>query len=331
MCERREPTEPTGYRVGAVRRLTGLSDHTLRAWERRHGVIRPSRTGGGMRVYSEDDVARLQLLKALTDCGESIGSIAALDDRELRARLALHADPGPHRGPAGRPVRRLALLEPGLAGQIDADGTQLAGVEVVLRASSLDALLEGLADARADVVVVALDALGPDVVAGLRRCLVAASGAPVGVAYAFAPAGVLDRVAQAGGRLLRVPIRLAVLRQRLADWTQIERARAVDAGLREAAAALPTDPTAPPGDRIFGDAALSRLTEARSSLDCECPAHVAEIVRRLVAFEAYSAACASASPSDAELHACLARATGHARSMMENMLARVCEQDGIRF
>ena len=71
-------------RLAAVR--TGLSPHVLRAWERRYGVVAPTRTEGGQRLYSELDVQRLLHLRRLTDRGHAIGRIAALPLGEL-ARL----------------------------------------------------------------------------------------------------------------------------------------------------------------------------------------------------------------------------------------------------
>jgi DNA-binding transcriptional MerR regulator len=63
--------EPT-YSLGAVARLTGLSPHVLRAWERRYGAVRPLRTPGGTRLYRESDVARLRQLRAAVQAGHSI-------------------------------------------------------------------------------------------------------------------------------------------------------------------------------------------------------------------------------------------------------------------
>ncbi|MBA3444967.1 MAG: MerR family transcriptional regulator [Gemmatimonadales bacterium] len=67
---------------------TGLSPHVLRAWERRYGVVSPSRTGGGQRLYSDLDVERLKLLRRLTERGHSIGRLAdsSLADLERTAR-----------------------------------------------------------------------------------------------------------------------------------------------------------------------------------------------------------------------------------------------------
>lgn len=84
--------EPT-YSLGAVSRLTGLSPHVLRAWERRYQAIRPLRTPGGTRRYREADVRRLRRLRAATEAGHSISEAARLDDAELERRVAAHAAP----------------------------------------------------------------------------------------------------------------------------------------------------------------------------------------------------------------------------------------------
>jgi DNA-binding transcriptional MerR regulator len=69
-------------RVAAAR--AGLSDMTVRAWERRHGVVTPARTKGGQRLFSEADVERLTLLRALTAQGTAISALAPLATSVLR-------------------------------------------------------------------------------------------------------------------------------------------------------------------------------------------------------------------------------------------------------
>jgi len=66
-----------------VTRRTGLSADLLRAWERRHEVVKPSRSMGGRRLYSDDDIERLRLLYRATLAGRSIGQVAELSSRAL--------------------------------------------------------------------------------------------------------------------------------------------------------------------------------------------------------------------------------------------------------
>ncbi|MBA3893925.1 MAG: MerR family transcriptional regulator [Gemmatimonadales bacterium] len=71
------------YPVRLVSLRTGLSPHVLRAWERRYGVVQPTRTEGGQRLYSELDIERLLRLRRLTDRGHAIRRIASLPLDEL--------------------------------------------------------------------------------------------------------------------------------------------------------------------------------------------------------------------------------------------------------
>lgn len=79
----REPRHP----IGVVTQRTGVSSHTLRAWERRYGVVEPGRTEGGHRLYSDADVEHLRLLHRLTNRGRQIGQIADLSTEDLRDLL----------------------------------------------------------------------------------------------------------------------------------------------------------------------------------------------------------------------------------------------------
>jgi DNA-binding transcriptional MerR regulator len=80
------------FAVGAVTRLTGLSAHVLRSWERRYGAVRPHRTAGGSRRYTEAEVARLRLLRAGVKCGHPISALAPLSDVEIAALLDTRSD-----------------------------------------------------------------------------------------------------------------------------------------------------------------------------------------------------------------------------------------------
>src|SRR5690606_23739128 len=85
------------YPVRAVIARTGLTADVLRAWERRYGAVQPSRSSGGQRLYSEEDVARLALLRRATVAGHSIAEVATLPLGELELLLdrPMRAEPGP--------------------------------------------------------------------------------------------------------------------------------------------------------------------------------------------------------------------------------------------
>lgn len=57
--------------IGQAARLTGVAEHTLRAWERRYGVFQPLRTSGGYRVYGQDALHRIRAMRDLVSSGLS--------------------------------------------------------------------------------------------------------------------------------------------------------------------------------------------------------------------------------------------------------------------
>jgi len=63
------------FPIRTVSSLTGVNAITLRAWERRHDLVRPLRTKGGHRLYRQADVDAIRRIIALLDKGISIGQV----------------------------------------------------------------------------------------------------------------------------------------------------------------------------------------------------------------------------------------------------------------
>ena len=81
--------------------------------------------------------------------------------------------------------------------------------------------------------------------------------------------------------------------------------------------------------RRSSDEALAALAELPSSVACECPRHMAEIVMQLAGFERYSAECLSRSPADAALHRHLGEVAGAARTLFERAVERLVAEEGL--
>ncbi len=92
--------------IAALSRRTGVASDTLRKWEKRYGVLQPTRTAGGQRRYSERDIQRVEWLRDRLGEGWRIGEAARVlqeraappldDPAELREALiaaALGDDP----------------------------------------------------------------------------------------------------------------------------------------------------------------------------------------------------------------------------------------------
>lgn len=88
--------EANKYPIKVVSQLTGLTPDTLRAWERRYGAIAPQCDEAGVRLYSEDDLERLKLLRRAVEAGHRISRIAALPLEELQGLSSLRPGTSAH-------------------------------------------------------------------------------------------------------------------------------------------------------------------------------------------------------------------------------------------
>ena len=89
-------------RIGELSRRTGVAVDTLRAWERRYGVLSPERSEGGYRLYTDADVVRVGAIQALIAEGLSAAEAAA----QVRAQPPAAPAPMPS-VEAGRLATRL--------------------------------------------------------------------------------------------------------------------------------------------------------------------------------------------------------------------------------
>ena len=78
--------------IRIVAERTGMSPHLIRMWERRYEVINPFRTATGRRLYSDEDIEQLALLRQATLAGQSISQIAHLTREQLRTLIPAEQD-----------------------------------------------------------------------------------------------------------------------------------------------------------------------------------------------------------------------------------------------
>ena len=314
-------------RSGAAARIAGIPVATLRVWERRYAVVGPARAASGQRLYAPHDVERLVLVKQLVDLGHAIGTIAGSSLASLRALVAARVGHAGDRAAAAvpEPTMPLAVVGRSLARRLQIGASHRAmawaGASVV---ASYDDLPQALAALGAGAVPVhalwvQVPSLQPDAADHVLRL---ADGWPspgraprVVVVYGFAPEPVLQRLRDAGIELHRDPLPASELRALFAP--------------RGATASVPAALRSPAPPHRFDDDALARFAAISSTVACECPRHVAEIVMQLSAFETYSTDCTSRSPTDAQLHAYLADVAGSARALFEQALERIALAEGL--
>ena len=85
------------YTIRTLALKSGVSMHTIRAWEKRYQALRPQRTPGNRRLYTEEDLARLQLLRQGVADGHTISLLAGLPTPDLwrlvHGRSSIPAEP----------------------------------------------------------------------------------------------------------------------------------------------------------------------------------------------------------------------------------------------
>ena len=129
-------------RIGELSRRSGVSPELLRAWERRYGLLQPTRSRGGLRLYSADDLRRVQEMQRHLARGFAAAEAAALAGQ----RSADESRP-----PALAPAEARRELQAALD-NYDEPAAQ-AALDRLLAASTLDAALS-------DVVLPYLHDLG---------------------------------------------------------------------------------------------------------------------------------------------------------------------------
>ena len=132
------------YTIKHAADVTGLTPATMRAWERRYGVVTPHRTDAGYRLYDDQAILALSMMATLVSDGWSAREAAEETARRVAAgalRQSAQTDPGPPQTPLGQPNR--ALASPGNPpGGPGWDVTALAEAAANLDADAMSACLD---------------------------------------------------------------------------------------------------------------------------------------------------------------------------------------------
>lgn len=322
------------HRSSAVAAMLQMPVATLRVWERRYRLTKSQLSPGGQRLYSDSDVQRLVVLKRLTEIGHAIGSLAPLDMAQLEHVAATHAQ-------ALARARKGALPESTSAAPVRAWRVALIGSTLASRMHK-PALLRrlnrplrwfgpfdlaaqaaiALNGTEVDAVLIHVPSLHEGWLTEFLAAAPSLQNVPIAVLYGFAADSVCETLASAGVALLREPQPDAVLAQWLRSL------------LLAAAAPMPqAHPLAHPAHAVpprrWDDAALAQFAGQLSTIACECPRQLAELLVQLSHFESYSRECADRSPADAELHAYLSWVAATSRAQFEAALECVALHEGL--
>lgn len=310
---------------------------TLRIWEQRYQAVRPNTAASGHRLYSPADVERATLLRRLTAQGHAIGLLASLETEQMREMMPFPEVPQanwvePHlqrsikivvvgHSLASR-VQRLLYLPPfGLK-------VKLVGVFYSLDASTKSA---GMSDENtADMIILQAGSLQT----GIHKELIAAQNAwrasSAAVLYRFSSAAARDELTNVGVEVLSEPSDDKSLRQWLATLQKNDaqhiKAADVRSSIPTVSRELSEQTVSPP---LFDDTALTEFAGLSTTVACECPSHLAELLLQVSSFEKYSSECANRSAADARLHAYLQYVAGSARMLFEKALEQVAIAEGL--
>ena len=118
------------YPIRYVAHKTGLTTHIIRVWEKRYQTVIPRRTDSNRRIYTEDDIRRLNLLREAVTAGNSISQIAKLGTEELSRLLKLDLSEGPTHLAARKQKSdpRVLLVKRSLDAVINLDMTELESI-----------------------------------------------------------------------------------------------------------------------------------------------------------------------------------------------------------
>ena len=310
------------YRIGAVAKQVGIPEATLRVWERRYGVVSPPKSEGGQRLYSELDVLKITLLKSLTQEGHAISMLSSLELPQLQKMLndsrQAHAQQS---NQAKLPsLVNIAVVGYTLASRIETQKFTLCFGQTTLKVvqvhPDLTQALNAPAIEPADVMLVQMGAMQPQSKDDLIRLKNKARVSKIVVVYHFATDHVLQSLKLAGVIARREPVSDLDLCDIIQSVLMIE-----------TSAAMTSTATITP--RKYPDEVLQRVSDIDSKVLCECPRHVADLIRQLNSFEQYSNDCLNNSAEDARLQAYLSAVSGSARAMFEEALERVAKHEGI--
>ena len=85
-----DPKDKPLYMISVAAELTGMHPQTLRVYEQK-GLVKPGRSRGNTRLYSQGDIERLNLVSKLTDEGINLaGVVRILDMRERQLEEEVH-------------------------------------------------------------------------------------------------------------------------------------------------------------------------------------------------------------------------------------------------
>ena len=321
------------YKIGAVSKITGIGTETLRAWERRYKAVVPKRSDSGDRVYDGDDLKKLFMLKNLVDAGNSIGTIAHLNLDELKLKWD-HANQVSALNPTRRSLLseqtmdkhqqcRIALLGEDFPLRILDGMDDFEGIELAAHVEDLNQWKGEFSGSLVHVVIIERPTINENTREFVAKILKETGAWHVVVLYGFGSGAEINKLQSPQVSAIRSSIDVYELARLCVD-----RAGGDSKTITVSASATVYMEESIP-TRRYSSKQLESLSRISSSIQCECPHHLSDLIKNLVAFEIYSAECENRNDKDAVIHSFLHATSAQARAVLEDALAHVIAHENI--
>jgi len=321
------------YKIGAVSKITGIGTETLRAWERRYQAVVPSRSESGDRIYSGEDLSRLFLLKNLSDAGNSIGTIAQLPLHELKAKWENSVQLSEMSIEAGY-IKRNSYISKNMNCKVLLVGedfplrildgmSDFKGIDLLGHVNTMDEWKPINSDGYVHVVIIETPTINESTRKFVSKILKEFSVWHVIVLYGFGSQHEINQLQSPQVSTMRSSIDVYELARLCLDRSGGDTKNLV----ADKSATVYLEDSIP--TRRYSSKQLDGLSRISTSIQCECPKHLSDLIKSLVAFEIYSAECENKNDSDVELHSFLHATTAQSRALLEDALAHVIKFENL--
>ena len=293
------------YRIGLTTQITGIRPETLRAWERRYEVVKPIRTDAGDRLYTQADIDRLLLIKKLVDNGDAISAVANLNIENLEKRItscktAISS--------AGKNDLNFILLGRTILDKKSLDSMRLNMIDVVQDPRNIKSNYH----CKIDFVIAEVPTVNQGTFQMIQKILKQSKASKLLCAYDFGKECDIATLTSQDTGTISLPLN----HSDITNWCSDN---------------FPNYMQSTSTDRLLTDQDISNIVSAGSTINCECPRHLGDLIHKLAAFEKYSAECEARNAKDAEIHDELESTAAKSRYLLEEVLIKLAKVEGIKY
>ncbi|MEO0443923.1 MAG: MerR family transcriptional regulator [Pseudomonadota bacterium] len=312
----KQSTQQATYSIGIAARMTGISAHTLRIWERRYQLGPSRRSKSGQREFTMTDIDHLKMVKRLTDTGVRIGDIAQLPMKTLSSLVeenSLTPPPG-----QAQHFSKVYVYGQTLVDFFNQHKQRYPYCTFELQSSlpSQDQLPGINSGEKEDIqlAIVHIDALNEG-----HLPLLDTLALPTIISYQYASKSIKDKLSKNNTELIHIDD----IEDKIADTiNRVIQLEHHTGNLNDAMNMLNIEQL-PSRERLFSAEQLREIAKDTRDINCECPPHLVELVSKLNAFEEYSKNCKVDNWQQAAIHACIYSYTNQARFLIEKALTAV--------